>query len=223
MNSQQLFCTMLLAMCDDELWLEEWREIAGYPNYQVSNMGRVRSNRLRGSKIDSVSNWKLLNPAIGNQGYRTMKISRDGKAKTVSVHILVLETFVGPCPDGLEACHFNGIRNDNRLCNLRWDTRKNNAHDRRKHGTLIMGERQHLAKLTESQVIEIKCLINEGELSEREIGRRYSVSRGAIQAIAQGVNWKHVTVPLTRKEVNEMTNEYQSYVEDIESWRHGGN
>lgn len=49
------------------------------------------------------------------------------------VHDMVLAAFVGPKPAGLEVCHWNGIRGDNRLDNLRYDTRKANAQDRERH------------------------------------------------------------------------------------------
>ena len=40
--------------------------------------------------------------------------------RNLLVHRLVLETFVGPCPDGMECDHVNRNRSDNRLQNLRW-------------------------------------------------------------------------------------------------------
>jgi len=55
--------------------------------------------------------------------------------KNMTVHKLVLEAFIGPCPNHYEACHNNGKANDNRLSNLRWDTCSNNNFDKRKHGT----------------------------------------------------------------------------------------
>ena len=51
-------------------------------------------------------------------------------------HRLVLEAFAGPCPAGLEARHLeNGERRDNRPANLAWGTRREQAADRRRHGT----------------------------------------------------------------------------------------
>ena len=44
-----------------------------------------------------------------------------------------LDAFTGPCPDGMEACHANGDRSDNRAGNLRWDTVRENANDRISH------------------------------------------------------------------------------------------
>lgn len=50
------------------------------------------------------------------------------------VHTAVLLAFVGERPEGLEACHNNGIPSDNRLENLRWDTRSSNRRDTILHG-----------------------------------------------------------------------------------------
>lgn len=50
------------------------------------------------------------------------------------MHRLVLLAFVGPCPDGMEACHANDIPTDNRLANLRWGTHADNMRDRIENG-----------------------------------------------------------------------------------------
>jgi hypothetical protein len=47
---------------------------------------------------------------------------------------LVLEAFVGPCPDGLEACHWDDDPTNNRLSNLRWDTSIANKRDMARNG-----------------------------------------------------------------------------------------
>lgn len=46
-----------------------------------------------------------------------------------------MEAFVGPCPEGMEVCHNNGDCTDNRLENLRYDTKSANMLDRVRHGT----------------------------------------------------------------------------------------
>ena len=57
-----------------------------------------------------------------NRGYLHVKIN----GKLYSVHILVLETFVGPCPDGMECDHSDRNRCNNALTNLRWVPRTQN-------------------------------------------------------------------------------------------------
>src|SRR5699024_6464865 len=50
------------------------------------------------------------------------------------VHRLVLEAFVGPCPDGMEACHWDDDKTNNHVSNLRWATQSDNMHDRVRNG-----------------------------------------------------------------------------------------
>jgi hypothetical protein len=59
----------------------------------------------------------------------------------MDVHVLVLTAFVGPCPDGNEALHFNDIPDDNRLSNLRWGTRSQNNHDAIRNGHRTYGRK----------------------------------------------------------------------------------
>jgi len=60
-------------------------------------------------------------------GPARLQLQWTGKFTPVPVHHLVLEVFVGPRPEGTVACHNNGDGYDNRVRNLRWDTRKANA------------------------------------------------------------------------------------------------
>jgi hypothetical protein len=72
---------------------------------------------------------RLLRPITTQYGYQQVNIDR----RIVFLHRVVLLAFVGPRPANCEACHSNGIRSDNRLANLRWDTRESNVADRVRH------------------------------------------------------------------------------------------
>lgn len=63
-----------------------------------------------------------------------VNLANGGERKICRVHVLVLEAFVGPRPDGLQGCHWNDIKTDNRLENLRWDTASANMHDKVRNG-----------------------------------------------------------------------------------------
>lgn len=98
---------------------EEWRPWPGAPDYyEVSSRGRVRSlKRKRGGR-------PLIRRLQRNErGY--MKIAIPG-ARTVFVHLMVLEAFVGPRPHDHEGDHGNRNRADNRLENLQWLPREVN-------------------------------------------------------------------------------------------------
>lgn len=112
---------------------EQWKPVVGFESvYRVSNFGRVRSL----DRIDAMGRpWagRVLRPGKHPDGHVHVRLSLDGKVYTRSVHRLVLEAFVGPCPERMEACHSNGVPDDNRATNLRWDTREANWEDRKRH------------------------------------------------------------------------------------------
>jgi hypothetical protein len=111
---------------------EEWRDAVGFTGYRVSSLGRVLTTRRRAQPV-------LLSPGLERGGYRYVYLStgagRAGK-KCMYVHRLVLAAFVGPRPDGCETCHGNGCPSDNRLSNLRWDTKAANVLDKLEHSGL---------------------------------------------------------------------------------------
>jgi len=158
---------------------EEWSYVEGSPEYRVSNQGRVYSFK---------SN-RLLSCARGGTGYPQVRI--DNRSR--KVHQLVLESFVGPCPDGFECDHKNGIRHDNRLENLHWVTRQENMLNRRNHGThnVVKGERNHTAKLTESDVRDIRTMISWG-IPCTGIADMYGMKSQSIDAIKHRKSWAYL-------------------------------
>lgn len=119
---------------------ELWIPLAGWEGYyEVSTMGRARSIIRFG--VLSTGGRRgygggIIAPVLKvSTGYFAFNLTRRGKRKQMSAHRAVLLSFVGPPPDGHQGCHNNGIRTDNRLCNLRWDTVKNNHADKVLHGT----------------------------------------------------------------------------------------
>ena len=117
---------------------EQWLPVPGYEgHYEVSDHGRVRSldrtvlrcgrtMRVRGEMKALVDN---------GQGRKRVYLSKDGQMRRLQIHRLVLSVFVGPCPEGMEACHNDGNPANNHVENLRWDTGSANMHDKRRHGT----------------------------------------------------------------------------------------
>jgi hypothetical protein len=167
------------------------KDIPGFPGYRVGSDGSMWSCHLPFGGLGNV--WKkLIHLKTARSGYFFFSLRRSGKNWQRGVHRLVLEAFVGPCPPGMEACHNNGIKTDNRLENLRWDTRKANARDRTLHGSqILIGSFNPNAKLTESDIIRIHALADSGKV-QREIAAMFGVSETTIGFIRQGKTWKHV-------------------------------
>lgn len=118
---------------------EVWAPIPGWEGmYEVSDAGRVRSltrmvNMPSGGQRQVIG--RVLCQGTNTGGYPQVVLSRDSRSFTHLVHRIVLAAFVGPCPDGLEACHNDGDQTNNVPSNLRWDTHPENNRDRHRHGT----------------------------------------------------------------------------------------
>jgi hypothetical protein len=110
---------------------EQWKAVPGYePYYEASSLGAVRLAKT----------GRLLKPWIEN-GYPKVGLWLNGRCKKRFVHTVVLETFVGPCPDGMQCRHFpDPARANVALDNPSWGTPTDNARDRVVHGTMPRGE-----------------------------------------------------------------------------------
>lgn len=119
---------------------ERWLPVPGYRGiYEVSDRGRVRSldRDLRDSNgVTHTLRGRLTRPTPMSSGHLTVDLTYPGKVrKRHLVHRLVLATFVGPAPDGMEGCHNDGNPANNNVGNLRWGSRSSNMYDKRGHGT----------------------------------------------------------------------------------------
>lgn len=159
--------------------MEQWLDVIGFEGiYQVSNHGQVRSVKTGQIKKQTVSK-------TDKRFYLGLWVNN--KQKIVKPHRLVLEAFVGKCPNGMECCHNDGNAFNNHLNNLRWDTPKNNHADKVKHGTTNRGERCASAKLTLDQVNAIR----KDDRIQRIIAEEYGVKQSLISRIKNGVRWQH--------------------------------
>ena len=118
---------------------EAWKPVDGHDGYEVSNLGRVRSKRRVIRRCDGVIQSAPGTVLVANRtgkgrDYLTVHLYSGGKRHARKVHQLVLETFVGPRPEGHEVRHLNGDSMDNRLENLAYGTHSENVRDVIRHG-----------------------------------------------------------------------------------------
>lgn len=181
---------------------EIWKDIPGYEGmYQVSNMGRVKSLErcvpCFGNGGHRVVKERIMSPAK-HKGRYALRLSSGGRNfRGWFVHRLVMLAFVGPCPEGMEACHNDGDPTNNLLSNLRYDTRIGNMADKIQHGTNLYGESNHVAKLTESDVLDMRIRRSGGE-SVLSLAKFFNVRVVTIVEICTGQSWPHIEGPRTK-------------------------
>lgn len=177
-----------------------WKNIPGWEEaYQVSTQGEVRSKdrRIYVKNRQGILGFRrfkgrVLQPGLTKAQYSMVSLTGPGKQRRYAyVHDLVLAAFRGPKPHGKECCHGNGVRSDNRLTNLRYGTRSENAQDRKRNGApWLKGEQCGSAKLTEADVKWIRA--QRGRVSMRAMGRKFGVTHSTIKLALTGETWRHL-------------------------------
>lgn len=94
--------------------MEVWAKIKGYPNYEISSLGRIKGNR------------GLLRPYSDSRGYLYVGLHRNGEKKVYSVHRLVALHFIDNPLDKEQVNHIDGDKTNNTIENLEWVTNQEN-------------------------------------------------------------------------------------------------
>lgn len=119
--------------------VENWRPVVGFEAlYEVSDQGRVRSRRRKGSR------GGVLAATIDSGGYRLVGLYQNGgRAAARRVHTLVAEAFIGALPEGQEVRHLDGDALNCAAGNLAYGDRLLNMADQRRHGTHANTRKTH--------------------------------------------------------------------------------
>ncbi len=173
--------------------MREWKQIPGWPEYECGSHGEIR----RVSSGCGATPFKVLKSQRLKSGYLKVSLCRSAKRKEFTVHSLVMLTFVGERPKGMDVCHFNGIKTDNRKENLRYDTRKNNQRDNIKNNRDNRGEKCGNHKWDRAIVIQVIKRSRSGE-SISKIAKEFAMPLPTAYGIANRVNWHW----LTEEEIN---------------------
>jgi len=171
---------------------EQWRPCVGWPDYEVSDLGRVKS----------IGRWRPHNRYKGKLMWWKEKILKPGKKTNrgdylfvvltgqvaVTVHLLVAEAFIGPRPPGMYVRHLNDIPGDNRPANISYGTQQDNMDDAARNGKIPRGRARPNAKLHE---VNIPYIRTSGK-NLTELGKQYGVSPATIRDVLVGISWSHV-------------------------------
>ena len=211
-----------------QLGVEEWLPIKGHDfGYEVSNLGRVRSIP-----------HTMANPAgtISGVAGRVLKggLSRNRPMVGLSgpvgrsarmIHSLVAEAFIGPRPEKLVVCHNNGDPKDNCLCNLRYDTQRNNMADSIKHGTATKFDEQGQLKsrmrclLADDDVQRLLYILATEDLLYSEVADKYGYSLNTVKQIGLGKVYSWVEPPELPDHLPKYTRKGRLLFKDGVAWR----
>jgi hypothetical protein len=175
--------------------IEEFRPVRGlHYRYEVSNLGRVRSvGFLKNDVVFMRKTPRDVKPFRLKSGYLAVRMSTNNGAKIQPVHCVVMEAFFGEIPNGMETGHLDNNKDNCRLDNLCWLTKKGNHKMMDMYGGRVRGEKVHTAKLTEKDVIVIKKLLRDVKsISISAIAKEYGVTYQNIYCIKKGGSWNHV-------------------------------
>lgn len=153
------------------------KPIPNHPQYSITEDGRIWSNKYK----------RWLKPSRGTAGHLQIGLCKNNIRVYKYIHRLVLETYIGSCPEGMECRHLNGNPADNRLENLCWGTHKENAQDMIEHGTCRLmgayGAANPASKLSDQDRQLIKHKYATGLFTQKELGILYRVHPTTIHYV----------------------------------------
>ncbi len=168
----------------------EFRNVPGFLGYCVSSAGFVYT--CKNARWGFRRTWRMLKWSRRPSGHLQVVLYAGKKTYSIDVHRVVIEVFKGDPPVGMECCHANGDATDNRIENLRWDTRKSNIEDARHHGTLICGSKSPAAILDDKTVLSIRDDHANGRGGYKVLGKKYGRPWQTIMNVARRKSWKHI-------------------------------
>lgn len=199
---------------------EEWKSVVGYEGlYEVSDFGRVKSLPRKWAK------GGMLKPAPDEWGYSTVGLCKNGKRKTNRIHILVMQTFNGECPEGCEVEHIDGNPSNNCLENLRYVTHKENMHnpiteERQKDAAKKRSQNPEWLKKNAEQREKMyqdpEWLVKMKRLSQNQEWQKNHTE--AMQKLAQDPEWRKKQAEAVRKANSKPVDQFTLDGKFVKRW-----
>lgn len=166
---------------------EVWKPVVGYEGlYDVSNLGRVKSFNRNGNN----RNTDLIRIQRINQfGYLAFSLTKNNKKKLFQSHRLVAISFIENTENKSQVNHKNGIKTDNSVENLEWNTPSENC----LHSYYVLNNKSGVIK-AQKKAYEVNTIFKENEIKEVllkranglsaiEIAKEYNVHRLTISGL----------------------------------------
>jgi hypothetical protein len=186
---------------------ETFKTIVNYPDYEISNLGRIKTKERLVRYTHSVTekehfrktDERFLKIYHNNRtGYKFVQLYNNGKSKNYTIHRLVAENFIDNKNHLNTVNHIDGNKHNNTSMNLEWCSNSYNHKHATETGLKAKGTSVNSSKLNDNCVTAIKYFLNKG-FTHKELSIAFDISRPTISLISNGKTWKHIA--LTNEEL----------------------
>lgn len=158
--------------------MEIWKDIDGFSGYyEISSSGRVRNIRT----------GRVLKPSVTDQGYTTVKLYRNNKAKEAKIHRLVASAFIQNPENKPQVNHLDRNKRNNDVSNLEWSTNRENIDhairtglNKTRNSKLAMNKRYRSNFVQLTLLIPKEVNVKLQNMAEETGSTRTAISREAI-------------------------------------------
>lgn len=156
---------------------EKWVEARNFPNYEVSDLGRIRNAKTE----------KILKIRQDGKAYNLVSLFQDGKRYCKRLGRLIWQSFNEcDCKDTID--HINRIKYDDRLENLRCIPLSENVKRR------IGFAKTNVYNITNEMRTIIQMKYDAGEWSTWDITNKYGIPINYVQQVMKRGSWKKYLV-----------------------------
>jgi len=167
--------------------MEVWKNIKGYSNYKVSNLGRLKSLNYRRTKKENILKLSLM-----PNGYLIVNLYKNNIKEQFYIHRLVSASFISNIENKKTVNHIDGNKLNNHISNLEWNTHDENMKHANKTGLINhIGFNNSRAKLKSEDVI----FIRNSNLKGDDLAKKYNVSGTCISLVKAFKTYNNKTNP----------------------------
>lgn len=192
MNKEiEIYKNLSLENIDGEIW----KDIPGFEGlYQASNLGRIKSlERWYQSANLLKMPENIKTQRINHKGYLYLHLCKNGKKWATTVHKLIALTFIGEKPyPKVTINHIDANKLNNKVENLEYCSVKENIQHYRREVNDFVGINHPMARLTETDVLNIRKEYTELKTKQKDIAAKYNITQVMVSRIIRRIAWTHI-------------------------------